>query len=156
LVAEQRLGLTPLNRDGCVPLVLEAIRLNPGNKPAVQLLTNLRSLGATIEPAQWQPATLHWGQLVEQEPQNMDARLMLCELQFLAGLNAEAVETMRPVAEARPELRVSLARLMLEAGMAGDGQKMLTHLIQQCDEKLANTPGDSLVLIERAESMLLL
>lgn len=156
MVSEQRLGVTPLNRDGCVPLVLEAIRLDPGNRSAVQVLTTLRSLGAAIEPSQWQPATQHWGQLVEQEPENMDARLLLCQLQFLAGLNAEAVATMRPVADARPELRVSLARLMLEAGMAGDGEKMLMDLIQECDKRLADTPGDSLVLIERAESLLLL
>ncbi|MFO0223064.1 MAG: tetratricopeptide repeat protein [Planctomyces sp.] len=155
-VAEQRLGATPLNRDGCIPLVLEAIRLNPGNRQAVQLLTNLRSLGAAIEPTQWQAATDHWQQQVQKEPENMDARLLLCQLQFLGGLNAEAVETMRPVAQARPELRVSLARLMLEAGMAADGEKMLMDLIQECDTKLADKPGDSLVLIERAESLLLL
>ena len=155
-VAEQRLGMTPLNRDGCIPLVLEAIRLDPANRQAVQLLTNLRSLGAAIEPTQWQSATDHWQQLVQKEPENMDARLLLCQLQFLAGLNAEAVETMRPVAEARPELRVSLARLMLEAGMAADGEKMLMELIQQSDARLSENPGDSLVLIERAESLLLL
>jgi len=155
-VAEQRLGVTPLNRDNCVPLVIEAITLDPGNRLAVQVLTTLRSLGAEIDPARWQPAMQYWLEAVEKEPTNGDARLMLCQLQFLSGENAKAVETMRPVTEQRPELRLSLARLMMEAGMAADGENLLTLLIQESDRAVLENPAAIPSLIERAEAMMLL
>jgi len=156
MLVERRLNESILNRDGVVAPTVAAVNMSPSNGRGIQLLTLLRTLGAEIEAERYKGVTEFWVEKVKQAPEDPEARLFLCQLQFLAGENAAAVETLRPVAKIRPGMRISLGRLLLEAGEAAEGESLLMTLLEETEKTLQEKPNDPAALIERSEAFLLL
>ena len=156
MLVERRLNESVLNRDGVVAPTVAAVNMSPSNGRGIQILTLLRTLGAQIDPARYKGVTDFWSDKVRTTPEDSEARLFLCQLQFLAGENAAAVETLRPVAQMKPKMRISLGRLLLEAGEASEGEGLLMTLLEETEKTLKDAPADKAALIERSEAFLLL
>lgn len=156
MLVERRLNESVLNRDGVVAPTVAAVNMSPSNGRGIQILTLLRTLGAQIEPSRYKTVTEFWSEKVKAAPEDSEARLFLCQLQFLAGENVAAVETLRPVAKLKPSMRISLGRLLLEAGEAAEGESLLMTLLEETEQTLKKAPADKAALIERSEAFLLL
>jgi tetratricopeptide (TPR) repeat protein len=153
---DRRLKSSVLNRDACVPIALNALKIAPGNPRCINTLSLLRSLGATIPPEPLAVGVEFWKKELEQKPAEVEPRMYLSELLFMLGEKTVAVETLRPAVPARPALRLTMARLLFEVGDDAGAQKLLYDLLRETSKRLIDAPGDLLVILERAEAMLLL
>ncbi|MFM7055933.1 MAG: tetratricopeptide repeat protein [Planctomycetota bacterium] len=156
LAVDRQLRSSVLNRDGCVPVVLNALRISPGNSGCITALSLLRSLGAEIPPEPLQPGLEYWQKQQDADPDASEPRLFVSELLFLSGEKVRAVENLRPAVSKYPTLRLTMARLLMGAGDEAGGRKLLFDLLRDSAKRLVEDPGNLLTILERAEAMLLL
>ena len=142
LQVERRLNSSGLNRDAVIPVVLQALQRDPSHLTAVQMLARLQARGATFPADSLEPAIEYWEQAVEKSPESVGARVLLGELLLAAGDEAATIEALTPAAEAKPELRLDLARLKLKNGPSEEATKLLETLISEARAKLADAPDD--------------
>lgn len=156
MTIDRQLRSSVLNRDACIPIALNALRIAPGNTRCINTLSFLRSLGATIPPESLAGGVEFWKKKLAENPEDVEPRMYLSELLFMLGEKTVAVETLRPAVPVRPALRLTMARLLFEVGDDPAAQKLLYELLQDSSQRLIDSPGDLLVILERAEAMLLL
>jgi tetratricopeptide (TPR) repeat protein len=156
LAVDRQLRSSVLNRDGCVPVALNALRISPGNPGCITTLSLLRSLGAEIPAEPLQPGIEHWQKKQDADPEASEPRLFLSELLFLSGEKVRAVENLRPAVAKYPTLRLTMARLLMGAGDEAGGRKLLFDLLRDSAKRLIDDPGNLVTILERAEAMLLL
>lgn len=156
LTVDRQLRSSVLNRDACVPVVLNALRISPGNSRCVTTLSLLRSLGAEITPEPLRVGIEYWQKKQDEDPEAGEPRLFLSELLFLSGEKVRAVENLRPAVAKYPTLRLTMARLLMGAGDDAGGQKLLFELLRDSAGRLVENPGHLPTILERADAMLLL
>jgi tetratricopeptide (TPR) repeat protein len=156
MAVDRQLRSSVLNRDACVPIVLNALRVSPGNSSCITTLSLLRSLGAEIPAEPLRPGIEYWQQKQDADPEASEPRMFLSELLFLSGEKVKAVENLRPAIPKYPTLRLTMARLLLGAGDEEGGRKLLFDLLKDSAARLVEDPGNLLTILERAEAMLLL
>lgn len=156
MTIDRRIRSSILNRDACVPIALNALKISPGNPRCINTLSLLRSLGAVIPPEPLAEGVEFWKKELERKPEDVEPRMYLSELLFMLGEKALAVETLRPAVPVRPALRITMARLLFEVGDDDGAQKLLYDLLRDTSKRLVDNPGNLLVILERAEAMLLL
>jgi len=155
-LVDRRLMESPLNRDACVPVVLQAIQRAPSNVSAVQGLLRLQTMGATISPEDLKSAREYWQTVIDGKPDDLQARVVASQVFLASNDQAAAAETLRPAADQRPELRGALALLLLKCEKSDEGTAILETLIQEGTAKLAESPTDLKSLAQTAEAELAL
>ena len=156
LGVDRQLRSSVLNRDGCVAVVLNALKISPGNSRCVTTLSLLRSLGASIPAEPLQAGVAYWQKKQDEDPEASEPRLFLSELLFLSGEKVKAVENLRPAVSKYPTLRLTMARLLFGVGDEATARKLLFDLLRDSARRLVENPGDFVTILERAEAMLLL
>jgi putative thioredoxin len=84
---------------------------------------------ADLDPAE---AAARWREVLEQDPDNLAARVGLADLALRDGRPDEAIELLRPV-EHDPEVEVLLARARLAAEAADPGSRFAAAAAQAAD-----------------------
>ncbi len=154
ILVERRLKESILNRDAGLVVVLNALSIDPSNVPGVQMLTTLHSLGAEIPVKSVQASLNHWQTTLDQNPDEAQARILLSQLLLITGDSAKSAETIRPLLAAKPELRLTFARLLLQSGQKEEGIALLETLISESQATLATTPDDLAAAITQAGALL--
>ncbi len=156
ILVERQLRESILNRDAGMVVVLNALSIDPSNVSGVQMLTALHSLGAEIPVKSVQASLNHWQTILDQNPDDAQAGILLSQLLLITGDFAKSAETIRPLLAARPELRFTFARLLLKSGQKEEGIALLETLISESQATLATTPGDLPAATTQAGALLAL
>ncbi len=153
---DRRMAQSPLNRDTCVPVVILSLERDPSNVIGIEMLTRLHAMGAKI-PSESLPTTLsYWQQAVDTRPDDDAGQIYLCRLLFAVGDPATAAVVIRPVVAQKPELRLTLARLLMDSGETTESTALLQTLINESRIKLAENAKDVAAAAQIADSQLLL
>ena len=133
MLVERRLETSILNRDACTQIVVKTLEIDPSNVNAVQSLTKLSSLGAKLTPEQIAPAVEYWQQQQQQQADSDEtaALRILSQLYSVSGQHSKAVETLAPLVDQDPKLRVVFARMLLQAGESATAMGMLEQMLQE-------------------------
>jgi tetratricopeptide (TPR) repeat protein len=156
VLVDRRLAESPLNRDACGPVVLEALRRDPSCLPAVQALVRLHLLGLEISPTSIEKTVSHWQAVISDDSENLSARILLSQLHLISGDHAQSAEVIRPAVAERPELRLTLADRLLRSGENSESTQLLETLIEEAQATLKKTPDDVGSLSQLAEAQLTL
>jgi exosortase len=153
---EQRISQSALNQDVCLPAALDVLRRDPVNRRAIVVLTQLQRLGARI-PADAMTAALEtWQQRIAQPDATAEDRAACSQLLMLTGDYDKAAEVLEPATLNRPELKLILGQLQLQAGKNELARATLEPLLDEFRRKLEEKPGDEGIQALVAESLILL
>ncbi|MEZ6041326.1 MAG: hypothetical protein R3C20_12530 [Planctomycetaceae bacterium] len=150
-VTAMRLQQSPLNRDVGVRNVLQVIARQPDHPGIIPIVTRVHSMGARFEREQLQSCINHWSGIVndhqggsdETELNRLnDARLNLSQLYVACNALPEAIELLQVVAESRPQMRVTLARLYAVSGDSAAAQTLTKTLLEESELRLSEHPKD--------------
>jgi len=155
MMIDRGLKNSPLNRDASVPVAIAALKLDPSSVAACQLITTLKSMGAIISAENMQPAISYWETALSNDSSNQNSRIILSQLHLSAGNAERAVEVMTPVVESRPELRMALARMLLQANRTEEAIAALQTLSEEALTILETNNADEAAAAIHAEAMLL-
>lgn len=155
MVADRRLSESGLNRDACIPVVMQALQRDPSNVAAVQLLAKLRDMGVKVPADALKAAVDHWEAVIAEDANSAGPRTVLSQLLTSSSQPARAAEVLEPVVESRPELRLTLATLFLECGRTDDANAILNTLKEEAQRKLAATPEDKTANISYCQALIL-
>ncbi len=156
MLVERRLRESGLNRDACLPLALNAMQIDPSNEVGIRVLTTLHALGAVIPAESVEQSLTHWQTVVEQQPDDTQSRLMLCQLLVITGDSVKSAESMRPLLDTNPELRLTFAKLLIKGDQKDEGLALLETLVSESQSKLTETPGDIAAAVVQAGALLAL
>ncbi len=113
--AEFLLSQTILNRDQCVPLMAEALKLEPFNADAVRVLEILRKLGVTIPVTLVDETLKNWSGAFQADPENPEKRMAVVRLLSLSGQPSKAADLLLPVVAQYPRGNCSLVEFLVQA-----------------------------------------
>lgn len=153
---ERSMSESHLNRDSAVLQTLHALQQDPANARAVEVLLGLRNIGAVIPVDQLQESLRHWTSVVASEPANTNSGLTLARLQILMGQPAQAAETIRPVVQQQPQLRLGLAELLQKAGATAEADELIHAAIAEAEARRQQEPEKLEHWIQQADALFLL
>lgn len=156
MMIDRGLKNSPLNRDASVPVAIAALKLDPSSVAACQLITTLKRMGAVITAENLQPAITYWETTLSNDSSNQNSRIILSQLHLSAGNAERAVEVMTPMVESRPELRMALARMLLQANRTEEAIALLRTLSEEAIRVLQADNTDATAAGIHAEALLLM
>lgn len=154
------LQASQMNVDRVGGRIAEAIRLDASQRGIVAVAGLLQGRGLRLKPEILQPCVDFWQTHVDSgEPKVestalADAEIVLCQLLLLTDRKDEAAEVMRGIAEQDPRRRLSLTRLLLEAGNTAEGEAILTEVIAENYALLDADAGNDDALFELCNALL--
>ncbi len=152
----RRMTQSPLNRDTCVPVVILSLERDPSNVIGIEMLTRLHTMGAQILPESLPTTLSYWQHAADTRPGDDAVQICLCRLLFAVGDSAKAAAVIRPVVAQKPELRLTLARLLMESGETSESTALLQTLINESRTTFADNAKDPAAAAEIADAQLLL
>jgi len=151
-----RLTESPMNREACVPVTMNALTLDPSSVTGLKLVEKLHQMGASIPPEQLIPVVAHWESALAESPENEPNRIMLGEALRLAGNASRASEVLASVVAAHPELRVNLGRLQIQSDRQDEATALLESVIAESMVRLQTEPKNVTAAATLAEALLVL
>ena len=151
-----RLKSSPLHRDASLPVALAALKLDPSNIPALQMISRLQTMGARFSEESVQAAISYWEAAVEKDPSNQQNRIMLSQILVCAGNAEGAADLLTPIVESQPELRMPFARILQQANRTEAATALLQTLSEEALAKLQADSTDDAAAAVHAEALLLL
>lgn len=161
--AQRQIALNRTNVDSVFRRVREAIPLDPGNPAIPRMLFVLGNLNVNFKPEYLQQVIDYWTEQVQQtslddEQQSVtlavQCRLSLAQVYLSASDAKSAAEAMRELAEKQPQFRLTLGKLLVRAGNAGEGEAILTDIVARQNEILEEYKGDQAALSTLVEALL--
>ncbi|MFO0979357.1 MAG: tetratricopeptide repeat protein, partial [Planctomycetaceae bacterium] len=149
-----RMSESMLNRDVSVPVVIEALKMAPGNVRAVQMVVQLKAIGGTIPGDSLEGALRHWSAEVEKTPESVESRVLYSQLLMAADRNEEAAATLEPVIKDRPLIRLSRAQLLLKSDKRDQAVAELESILSLTSAKLQEKPDDASIAAVHVEALL--
>ena len=125
-LAATRLRESLLNRDLCVAMLIEAIRLTPENRAILQQALTLSSLGAPFQLKDLKPAI---DTIETSDESTIEERIMRIRALAAAQQIEQAIVELQPLCELSPELNIVMARLLKSAGRTGDSETLVGRLL---------------------------
>ena len=156
MMIERGLKISPLNRDASVPVAIAALQLDPSSVAASQLVGRLQTMGASITPEDVQAAISFWETALSNDSSNQNSRIILSQLLMSAGNAERAIDVMTPVVESRPELRMVMARMLLQANRTEEAIALLQTQSKESLAKLQTNNADAAAVAIHAEALLLM
>ncbi len=156
MMIDLHLKSSPLHRDASLPVALAALKLDPSNIPALQLISRLQTLGARFSTDSLQPAISHWETAVEKDPSNQQNRVMLSQVLVCAGNAERAADVLTPLVASQPELRMSFARILQQANRNEAATALLQTLSEEALAKVQAENSDDAAAAIHAEALVLL
>ena len=153
---ERHLKSSPLHRDASLPVAIAALKRDPSNIAALQLIARLQSMGASFTADSIQPAISHWETAVRDDPANQQSRIMLSQILVCAGNPERAADVLNPLVESQPELRMAFARILQQANRTDAATALLQTLSEEALAKLQANSSDDAAAAIHAEALLLL
>ncbi len=139
---DRRLRESALNRDACVPVVLEAMQRDPSNQAGVVMLAQLKAIGAELNADSLRSAIDYWAGKVDANAEDTQSRVLLSQLWSIAGDYQKAADTLLPAVGQKPELALSYARLLANMDQFDVAENALEPQIQAAKTKLDANPKD--------------
>lgn len=111
--AEFLLQQTTLNRDQCVPLIVEAINLEPLSPQAILLADTLEQLGVQLPPDIVAESLKTWTDVFSKNANDSTVRITLSALLRLTGDTSKAADLLIPLIDTQPGVRGRLVKLLV-------------------------------------------
>lgn len=156
LMCDRRLRESPLNRDACVPVVIEALRRDPSNAAGLMMLTSLKSIGASVDATQLAEPMKYWTEQLSANPENQQARVMLGQLKAVGGQLAEAGEILQPASQQDQNLLIPYARILVQTQQADMAAQVLEPVMAEARSTLASSPQDIAAAMKLGECLMVL
>ena len=153
--ADRLLANSLLNQDVCGGLLQKALELDPSNVTAVQRIAELHAAGTQFERRAIQTSLDYWQQQLTERPDQEGPRRILSQLLVVVGASAEAAEVLRPVVVRRPELRLTFARLLADAGAREEASAVLQSVELEAGLELMHSPDSVTAAEQKTESLLI-
>lgn len=156
LLCDRRLRESPLNRDACLPVVIEALRRDPSNVAGLMMLSSLKSIGGTVDAAQLTEPMKYWTEQLSANPENQQARVMLGQLKAVCGHLAEAGEVLQPALQQDQNLLIPYARILVQTQQAAKAAEVLESVMAETRVALASSPQDIVAALKLGECLMVL
>lgn len=149
-----RMAESMLNRDASLPVVVDALKLAPGNVRAVQMVVQLKAIGGTIPADALETAIQHWSTEVQKNPATPESRVLLSQLLMAADRHEDAAAALEPVIADRPLLKLSRAQLLLKSDKRDQAVTELESILALTTAKLNEKPDDATSAAVHVEALL--
>ncbi len=129
--AEFLLQQTTLNRDQCVPLIVEAIQLEPLNPQAILLADTLEQLGVQLPPEVVAESLKTWTDVFSKDANNSTVRITLSALLRLTGDASKAADLLVPLIDTQPGVRGRLVKLLVSSERLNEARTLTESAVSQ-------------------------
>ncbi len=153
--ADRLLADSLLNQDVCGRILLKALELDPSNLTAVQRIAELHAAGTHFQRSEIEASLNYWQQQLTERQDQEGPRRILSQLLAVVGAAAEAAEVLRPVVLRRPELRLSFARLLTDAGAKDEASAVLQLVELEVGLELLQNPDSVTAAEQKTESLMI-
>ena len=142
----QRMRENLLNHEVCLQILLSVIKQQPGHPGILQQLPVIVAAGSVVSADHIQPSLDFWQQAASDsaasDEQRQQASLALAQLLSVAREYQRAIDILQPMVDARPELRLPLAKMLLQSGDTAQAQQLASQLAVERMEALNTDPAD--------------